>query len=279
MTSSDSWICDGIPKDGKEYPGLGGAHEPCKNFSTDCEICGLPKESSTPKSPPFPIKTVIIAAIALIATIAGGNLLYTIVFNSCEPGLEKIDGQCVDPFLQLYQEATQEGDRAITIANSYQTLEDLQSSSESLKDAIAQLNTIPENAPVYGKDQNNVADYQNQLKAINTNLNREQEAQQLLSEAEDIVNNTNTSNLSSITDIQQLEQAQTRLKEAVETLQLISNNSLVADKKEERLTEYQTKIENIDDRISNLKKLKQEQKNKGNQTLPSCDEVLFGPCI
>ena len=46
--SSNHWICDGIPKNRKKYPGLGGAHGLYENDSPYCDDCGLPRESSIP---------------------------------------------------------------------------------------------------------------------------------------------------------------------------------------------------------------------------------------
>lgn len=44
MTGPKSWICDGIPKDGKSYPSA-GPHPPHENYGPDCEMCGLPQEA------------------------------------------------------------------------------------------------------------------------------------------------------------------------------------------------------------------------------------------
>ncbi|ACK73522.1 Extracellular ligand-binding receptor [Gloeothece citriformis PCC 7424] len=41
-----SWICDGVPKDGKDYPqAIPGGHTPYENHGPDCNICGLPQEA------------------------------------------------------------------------------------------------------------------------------------------------------------------------------------------------------------------------------------------
>ena len=49
-----SWTCDGEPKNGKQYPNLGGAHAPHENSGPDCVVCALPKEAMNPiaKIPP-----------------------------------------------------------------------------------------------------------------------------------------------------------------------------------------------------------------------------------
>ncbi|MGK7896887.1 MAG: hypothetical protein AB4372_25555, partial [Xenococcus sp. (in: cyanobacteria)] len=109
MASSERWMCDGIPKNGKKYPGLGGAHGPYENDSPYCGDCGLPRESSIPQSEPplsessssnsksfllkssiqdstssLPITTVILLALTGIIAVAGAATVYTIV-NRCEP--------------------------------------------------------------------------------------------------------------------------------------------------------------------------------------------------
>ncbi len=42
-----SWTCDGVPKDGKQYPGV-SSHTPQTNTGPDCIICGLPREAMQP---------------------------------------------------------------------------------------------------------------------------------------------------------------------------------------------------------------------------------------
>lgn len=54
-----SWMCDGMPKDGKQYPNAPqGGHEPYENFGPDCVVCGLPKEAMQPGKKPS--KTVVV---------------------------------------------------------------------------------------------------------------------------------------------------------------------------------------------------------------------------
>lgn len=83
-----SWTCDGVPKDGKQYPGV-SPHTPQVNTGPDCIICGLPKEAMNPgqagKSKPG--KTVMAGSsgngspswlipviIAIIVLILGGGV-------------------------------------------------------------------------------------------------------------------------------------------------------------------------------------------------------------
>ncbi|EAZ89300.1 ABC transporter substrate-binding protein [Crocosphaera chwakensis] len=83
-----SWTCDGVPKDGKQYPGV-SPHTPQVNTGPDCIICGLPKEAMNPgtQGKQKPSKTfvagssgsgsspwLIPAILALIIVILGGGV-------------------------------------------------------------------------------------------------------------------------------------------------------------------------------------------------------------
>ncbi len=228
MTSSKSWICDGIPKDGKEYPGLGGAHDSYVNYAPDCDECGLPRESSIPNSKSFPIATLIIAAVAFIIAMAGGGAFYAIKMKGCETGLEKIDGQCIDPFLQTYQEAAQQGDGAITIANSYQTLEDLEQAQLTLANAVTKLVQIPSEALVYRQVETKLEEYDQKRVEINNNITKEKAAQEKLKEVTTLAAVAKEeTDLAKTTP--QLTAAKQQWKEAKNKLEEIDNTSLIAN--------------------------------------------------
>ena len=71
-----NWLCDGEPKNGKDYPNCSGPHEPYENTGPDCLICGLPQEAMQPRGirPPGTRPNWLIRAIAtgFIAVIAVG---------------------------------------------------------------------------------------------------------------------------------------------------------------------------------------------------------------
>ncbi|MDV2998661.1 MAG: hypothetical protein N5P05_000267 [Chroococcopsis gigantea SAG 12.99] len=84
-----NWICDGVPKDGQQYPqAMQGGHPPYENSSPDCLICGLPREAmkkgsfTPPTTPPTtPSHTVLVGnpkpgnGNILIPAIVIGSLL------------------------------------------------------------------------------------------------------------------------------------------------------------------------------------------------------------
>ena len=44
-----NWMCDGVPKNGKEYPHCSGSHEPHLNTGPNCTVCNLPFQAMQPK--------------------------------------------------------------------------------------------------------------------------------------------------------------------------------------------------------------------------------------
>ncbi|MGK7957262.1 MAG: ABC transporter substrate-binding protein [Crocosphaera sp.] len=82
-----SWTCDGVPKDGKQYPGV-SPHTPQVNTGPDCIICGLPREAMNPgkKGTQKPGQTVVVGGsgngspswlipvivVTIIALLGGG---------------------------------------------------------------------------------------------------------------------------------------------------------------------------------------------------------------
>lgn len=88
MSSTNTWICDGEPKNGQQYPNCSGPHPPYENYGIDCVICGLPKEAmniqrqKTQKTvisgskPSLPIPALI--AIGFVLALAAGFGLYKV---------------------------------------------------------------------------------------------------------------------------------------------------------------------------------------------------------
>jgi hypothetical protein len=78
-----SWICDGVPKDGKAYPNATGPHEPYENFGATCVMCNLPQEAlaTTQKRSMLPIVIAASSAVALL--VVGGGICW--ISKSCPP--------------------------------------------------------------------------------------------------------------------------------------------------------------------------------------------------
>jgi len=157
------WICDGVPKDGKSYP-QAEAHEPHTNYSPDCEVCGLPKESMTPApteliGSKLPLKKILGVAGLLAALVAIGFVASTVISDGCPQGTKKVAEECVDPYLEVHDSAIADGDSAQAIISRYRSVEDLKQAQNHLNSAIEGLATIPESASVYSQAQTKLAEY------------------------------------------------------------------------------------------------------------------------
>lgn len=253
MTSSKSWICNGIAKDRKEYSGLGGAHEPHENYSPDCEICGLPRESQ--ESPAISLidylstRALMIVVIAGILAMVGGVAAYTFIAKGCEPGLEKIDDQCIDPFLQPYQEAKLQGDEAINLASNYQTIEDLERAELTLSNAITQLSQIPSEALIYQEVKTELEGYKTKKEEINSNWKKEKAAKDKLEEIKNIVQ-VAKSKTDAAKTTSQLAAAKQKWEDAKNKLKEISSTRLITSFVEKYRSDCNQHIKSIDERIA-----------------------------
>jgi branched-chain amino acid transport system substrate-binding protein len=164
------WHCDGIPKDGKKYT-HSKSHEPHLNYGLDCEICGLPQQAMISKTSIInfnyaPYK--IILGIAVVIFILGGGvyLISLIIQNSCSQGMEKVEGKCIDPYLETYELGIQDGEKALKIINDYRTVEELKQAQAYLNLSINKLSKIPESALVYPEAKAKINNYDNLSRQI-----------------------------------------------------------------------------------------------------------------
>ena len=286
MASSESWMCDGIPKNGKKYPGKGGAHGPYENNSPYCGDCGLPRESSIALSessiqdskPFWSITTLILLALTGIIAIAGGAAVYRIV-NRCEQGLEKIDGQCIDPFRQPYQEATQKAYKVIKNANNYQTLEDLETAKLTLANILEQLNEIPQTALVYSEVIIKLEEYDQQRSEIIYNIAIEKAAQKKLQEVETIAKVAKGQTEIAKT-ISQLTTAKEKWQKAKNKLNKIDNTRLIANQIQDHQSEYAREIQKIDQQISQIEeenRIREEKRIRNTAKTYTPPQVITPP--
>jgi hypothetical protein len=155
------WICNGVPQDGKQYP-HSEAHEAHPNFGTDCEICGLPREAMNPTSNlrhKMPNKIILgVVGLLILGTIAAfvGRI---VISDRCPSGTKKINQECIDPYLEVHNQAIQNGDSALAIIQRYRSVEDLKQAQNYLNLAITDLSSIPESALVYPQAQTKIDEY------------------------------------------------------------------------------------------------------------------------
>jgi hypothetical protein len=254
MASSKKWTCNGIPQNGKEYPGLGGEHAPRENYALDCEICGLPQESSISQAKssftaPKALIPLVLAGIVLL--IGGGTTYFVVIKNRCEPGLEKIDGQCLDPFLQPYQEATQKGDEAIAIANNYKSIEDLEKAQTILTDVFTQISQIPSEALIYPEVATKSEEYKAKREEINSKIQKEKIAEAKLQEIKTLAQTAKDQTKAATTN-SQLTAIQQKWQEALKKLKEIDSNTLVGNQIKQYQSDCEKQIQEIDQRIASI---------------------------
>lgn len=252
MASPEKWICNGIPKNQKLAAGAGEVHPPHENYSTDCEICGLPREAQIEPSKPLPAKAILIAISGLLI-LGGSGAAYTFVSQGCKARLEKVAGKCIDPFLQPYQTAIQQGDEAILLAKGYKSITDLEKAQLSLDDAIKQLEFIPTEALLYSEAAIKLIEYSKNKTAISTNLGSEKIALSKLQESEKTAKEAKSQTSGDRTTAE-LKSAREKWSKAKAILQEINSYSLVITQVEEYHTNYDREIQGINRRIAAMAK-------------------------
>lgn len=93
---SRSWICDGVPKNAKQYPNQNppGKHEPYENYGLDCVICSLPQEAMETRSKLSP-KTTLAAIVIVTAFLLSTTLYFLTRPKSCPVGQQNVNNVCI----------------------------------------------------------------------------------------------------------------------------------------------------------------------------------------
>ena len=173
-----SWTCDGRPRNGKYYENS-YPHEPYDNSGADCEICGLPEEAmqaaeteiiETNAEKKTPTSSII-AVIIVIFLLISGYFLFFHRSDRCKPGMEQVEGECIDPYLENYNKAIQMGKKAEKLIHIHRTPEELIQAQQYLTVAISRLQVIPEDAPLFPQVLEKINLYENHSREIEGLLN------------------------------------------------------------------------------------------------------------
>jgi len=99
------WLCDGVPKDGKEYQNVSGKHDPCENSGPDCVQCGLPREAMNPTKEKKGAKILglVISVmgrwrVPAIVVVVMGSVVSGLAYwqrSKCPPGEQKVGNACL----------------------------------------------------------------------------------------------------------------------------------------------------------------------------------------
>lgn len=102
-----SWMCDGVPKDGKPRPGQSppGPHEPYENYGDDCVICRLKREAITGGGGgKLPIVPIVAGAVAVFLLGLGGVFLPKLLTNQPSPSSPSDpSGKVTGPVVQTFK--------------------------------------------------------------------------------------------------------------------------------------------------------------------------------
>lgn len=171
-----TWICDGVPKDGRDYSPAGGEHKEYNNIGKFCEICSLPEQAQQQRSGPKgkPWVKVAVIAVGVIALTSGATAYF---FNQkCPAGKDKVEGECIDS-QNIYDQAVKKGEQAIAQANQSQSIPEFKKARKLSQKTIDKLNQIPESSSVYAKAQEKINNYEQKIREINEQVNKVKESQ------------------------------------------------------------------------------------------------------
>ncbi|MGK7904461.1 MAG: protein kinase [Hormoscilla sp.] len=211
---------------------------------------------------------VAVSAIAFVPTFVP-----TIIEGLGDnPPSGKVEGNEKDR--QAIDEAKDQAESARTRFDNAQTLAELYRERKRMQEAIAQLQKIPGSSPVYSEAESLLTAYEGQLRRMNGRLTSEENAQQLLNEAEAIAHEAK-SDYAAAKNISQLEGARAKLIQAIEKLTQIPTDSLAYNRgTSAKVAQYNRELDSIDGEIEK----RRSQGPPDNQDLPSCSVAIFGNC-
>ena len=200
---------------------------------------------------PFFTKIIVYIAIAGVTALGSGVAVFAVFNRICDKGLERVEGECIDPYLQTYENAVQIGKQGINLGNNYQDTADLETAKLDLENAIAQLQGIPQDALVFQRITPTLEAYQNSKKAIEKNLTEETAATTQLDAAIQIAESARFATDSAKTK-SELSIAKQQWENAISMLRKVPVTKLSKSTTQQYQSEYQTQIADINQRITAL---------------------------
>lgn len=239
-------------------------------------VVSSPSSSTNPPSTPgqttskvaiaaaIGIGIVIVSAIAFVPTIIEGFA------SNSQP--EQVDDRDKDSL--VIRKAKDQAESARTLFENAQTLAELYRERKRMEEAIGQLQMIPGSSPVYSEAESLLTAYEGQLRRMNGRLASEENAQQLLDDAEAIAREAEL-DYAAAKNISQLEGARAKWIQAIEKLREIPTDSLAHKVKSNKVAQYNRELESVNGEI-------EKRRSPGppeNPDLPPCRDRLWGECI
>jgi hypothetical protein len=125
------------------------------------------------------------------------------------------------------------------------SLEKWQPIRSDLAKAINLSKSIPQDTNISNQAKKQLVIYQNQLEVIDTNIQREQSAVNIFSQAEEL-NKTVDKLVNDSPKLESLSQADTKLRDAIKLIKTIPENTTISEQSNKILSIYQEKLNDVD---------------------------------
>jgi len=230
--------------------------------------------SSSP-NPPFTPKQTKVWIYTIAATIGLGLIISAIAFVPAM--IEELRSQDrperVEKDRLAIDEAKDHASSARTQFENAQRISELYRERKRMEEAIGQLEMIPGSSRLYSEAHSLLTNYQSEFRSMNGRLAFEENAQQLLDEAEAIASEAK-SDYAAAKNRSQLEGAGAKLIQAIAKLKQIPADSLAHKVKHNKVAQYNRELDSINGEI-------EKRRSPGppsNQDLPPCTSILWGNC-
>lgn len=199
---------------------------------------------SQPDLPPRkPLSSALVLGLLLLLPVGGVaiGLRSPYIDSLCQTLNNCADGR---HFAQRYRLATQQAQEAALLSEKAQNLADLKLAWNRLSDSIAKLKSFPVASQWFITAQETLPDYRNQLQQLQTRLDKETRASQLLDRAKTEAQQADRQTKAAKTP-QDLETARSQWRKALATLSAIPDSALIAPQVNQRTQEYTARLQQV----------------------------------
>lgn len=183
------------------------------------------------------------------------------------PGLCKTLDNCArdKQYQTVYQKQVERGKEAITSADRAQTVEELKNARDRLNQSLTELQTIPHNVKISPLAQQTLNNYQVNVKQIDTEIERGQQAEQKLKQAETLIAQA-TKTTEAAKTVAQYRQAKAQWDNVQKHLKTIPSDVVIASKVKTQLEKSNTKATEISVKIEQQVRQVRAQQSKKRTT-------------
>jgi hypothetical protein len=195
---------------------------------------------------------MIMGIIAAIVLVVGGTMSQSLlVKKTCVEGMQRINGQCIDPYLQTYETSVSQGATILETVKNYRSLEDLQIAQKNLARVVTQLSLIPQDALIYGNAKAKLKEFDLEQARIYQLVQIETEVQTRISTIIALANEAKTAT-ENATNSFQLQAAKQKWQQAMVKLAEIDVQTAIAPQIAQYKQYYQQQIATIDARLASF---------------------------